>query len=384
MSLYKLNTIEELKDFVYSVKHFKVYGAGYYLTLFLQEIDRMDNLLKEKIDCIMVSDITGNAKGIANIPVVLYKEVNIQPEDTILLTLGHRYTEEIYQKLKDTGANIFQINYHIFQEGPYKEIQKRIEPFIDKFPLCCLNLNPPIADTKRKAWTCWWQGEARAPEIVRVCWKSQKKYLPANVEHVIITEENYKEYITLPEYVLKKVDQGYIGIAALSDMIRAALLYKYGGFWMDATLLVLKPLEKEILDYPIYTRNLPETQFCSHAMWAGWFLYAKQGNVLFQFLSEAFFYYFSRYDKLIHYLTVDYFIAITCNQFPEVESQLRSIPYNNERALELGKHLIEMYEKDKFEFYTKDTFVQKLSYKIDQVGWKEDSIYTYLLEYWGE
>ena len=123
---------------------------------------------------------------------------------------------------------------------------------------------------------------------------------------------------------------------------------------------------------------------CSHAMWAGWFLYAKQGNILFQFLSEAFFYYFSRYDKLIHYLTVDYFIAIACNQFPEVESQLRSIPYNNERALELGKHLIEMYEKDKFEFYTKDTFVQKLSYKIDQVGWKEDSIYTYLLEYWGE
>ncbi len=68
---------------------------------------------------------------------------------------------------------------------------------------------------------------------MRVCWKSQKKYLPANVEHVIITEENYKEYITLPEYVLKKVDQGYIGIAALSDMIRAALLYKYGDFgWM--------------------------------------------------------------------------------------------------------------------------------------------------------
>ncbi len=45
---------------------------------------------------------------------------------------------------------------------------------------------------------------------------------------------------------------------------------------------------------------------------------------------------------------------------------------------------MEGYEKDKFEFYTKDTFVQKLSYKIDQVGWKEDSIYTYLLEYWGE
>ena len=118
VSLHQINTTTELRQLMNYVEKVKLYGAGYYLTLFLQEIDRMDNLLKEKIDCIMVSDITGNAKGIANIPVILYREANIQPEDTILLTLGHRYTEEIYQKLKSTGANIFQINYHIFQEAP--------------------------------------------------------------------------------------------------------------------------------------------------------------------------------------------------------------------------------------------------------------------------
>lgn len=149
---------------------------------------------------------------------------------------------------------------------------------------------------------------------------------------------------------------------------------------MDATLLLIKPLDRNVLEYPIYTRNLPETQFCSNAMWAGWFLYVKPGNILFQFLAEAFFYYFLKNDKLLYYLTIDYFIAIACNQFPEVETQLRNIPYNNERALELGKHLREIYNKEKFEFYTKDSYIQKLSYKVGQDECKENTIYTYLLK----
>lgn len=379
-SLCKIRTIEELKELLTSVEKIKLYGAGYYLTLFLQEIELIDSSLREKIECIMVSDISGNVKKIGNIPVVLYEETNIHSEEYILLTLGHRYTEEVYEKLKKTGANIFQINYHIFQEGPYQEVKKSIQPFIDKFPAQCFDINLPISDIKIKAWTCWWQGEAQAPEIVKVCWKSQKKYLPADVEHIIITEKNYRKYIVLPEHILEKVRQGKISIAALSDMIRASLLYKYGGFWMDATLLLIKPLDRNVLEYPIYTRNLPETQFCSNAMWAGWFLYVKPGNILFQFLAEAFFYYFLKNDKLLYYLTVDYFIAIACNQFPEVETQLRNIPYNNERALELGKHLREIYNKEKFEFYTKDSYIQKLSYKVGQDECKENTIYTYLLK----
>lgn len=382
--LYKISTMAELRKLIISADKIKLYGAGYYLTLFLQAIEHMDNHLKEKIECIMVSDINGNAERIADIPVISYKEAKIQPGDFILLTLGHRYTEEICQKIEPTGARIVQINYHIFQEGPYQEIQKSIQPFIEKFPAHCFQLNQPVADTKIRAWTCWWQGEAQAPEIVKACWNSQKNYLPAGVEHCIITEENYNRYIKLPEHILEKVHQGHISIAALSDMIRASLLYKFGGFWMDATLLIVKPMEKELLDYPIYTRNLPETQFCSNAMWAGWFLYAKPGNILFQFLSEAFFYYFLKYDKLLHYLTVDYIIAIACNQFPEVESQLRKVPYNNEKALELGKHLREIYKKETLDLYTKDSFVQKLSYKIGQAECKEDTIYTYLVKHWNK
>ena len=135
---------------------------------------------------------------------------------------------------------------------------------------------------------------------------------------------------------------------------------------MDSTLYVCRPLEEDILNYQIYTRNRPEIQYCANAMWSGWFLYAKPGNKLFAFLMESFFYYFSVYDKIKYYFMVDYVIAIACNIFPEVEKQLKEVPYNNEGAQELVKHLMEPYDEQQLEEYIKNTSVQKLTYKLKQ------------------
>lgn len=209
-------------------------------------------------------------------------------------------------------------------------------------------------------------GEEQAPEIVRACLTSQRRNLPRGVRHIVITADNYKNYISLPGHITEKVKDGQITLTTLSDIIRAALLYKYGGFWMDSTLYVCRPLEEDILNYQIYTRNLPEIQYCANAMWSGWFLYAKPGNKLFAFLMESFFYYFSVYDKIKYYFMVDYVIAIACNIFPEVEKQLKEVPYNNEGAQELVKHLMEPYDEQQLEEYIKNTSVQKLTYKLKQ------------------
>ena len=82
---------------------------------------------------------------------------------------------------------------------------------------------------------------------------------------------------------------------------------------------------------------------------------------------EAFFYYYTKNDSIKYYLTVDYIIAIACNTFSEVEAKLKSVPYNNEDALELGKHLLEPYSPDKWEMYIGKAQIHKLSYKFDQV-----------------
>lgn len=157
--------------------------------------------------------------------------------------------------------------------------------------------------------------------------------------------------------------------------------YIGGGAWFDSTLLVIEPIDKSLFEYPIYTRNLPETQYCTNAMWADWFLFAEAGYVLFQFLMEGFFAYYKIYDKIKYYFTVDYIIALACNYFEKVEKQLKEIPYNNESALNLSRHLKEKYDKKMFEKFIEGSSVQKLTYKIQ---WnnekKESSIYNYILE----
>ena len=79
---------------------------------------------------------------------------------------------------------------------------------------------------------------------------------------------------------------------------------------------------------------------------------------------------------------VDYIISIACNIFPEIEKQLRDVPYNNERAGELGKHLLENIEEQKYKKYTEGTTVQKLSYKLDRTSVDESiyTIYDYLID----
>lgn len=380
-SLLTLTSIASLKKVMDSQKEIYLYGAGYYLDVFLQEIDNLDTSYCKKIRCVFVSNAVGNPEKVQDIPIVTYHPDVLTPEDYVFLTLGHRYTNEVYHLLQETGASIAEIDFNIFQEMPYQAVEQSIKPFIDTFPEKLSGLNTPFPQKEIIAWTCWWQGEKHAPELVRACLESQHRNLPQGVKHVVITADNYENYITLPECIQQKVKSGDITLTTLSDIIRSALLYKYGGFWMDSTLLVCKPLEKNILDFPFYTRNLPETQYCSNAMWSGWFLYTIPGNKLFCFLMESFFYYFSIHSKIKHYFMIDYLIAIACNLYRDIEEQLKAVPYNNEGAQELLKHITEPFDDEKVKNYIRNSSVQKLSYKINlpDVNKVKNTIYEYII-----
>ncbi|MBQ2600045.1 hypothetical protein II582_01420 [bacterium] len=43
----------------------------------------------------------------------------------------------------------------------------------------------------------------------------------------MLTQDNYKDYVKLPEFILKKVKEKKITITHLSDIIRMALLKEY-------------------------------------------------------------------------------------------------------------------------------------------------------------
>ena len=88
----------------------------------------------------------------------------------------------------------------------------------------------------RKIWVCWMQGMEAAPELVKVCYASLHRYLKDR-ENILLTNENVHKYVTLPEDIERKRRDGKIPMAHYTDMLRLELLIKYGGTWIDATVL---------------------------------------------------------------------------------------------------------------------------------------------------
>ena len=87
----------------------------------------------------------------------------------------------------------------------------------------------------RVIWWCWFQGEENIPELAKICLDSLRKHMPS-YKITIITLENLTNYIIMPDFILRKFRAGWISGATFSDIIRLALLARYGGIWIDATV----------------------------------------------------------------------------------------------------------------------------------------------------
>ena len=146
--------------------------------------------------------------------------------------MGERYVQEVYKLLKDSGANIVQLDFNMFQRGAYDEVKHDIQPFIDMFPDTVSGLNKPGEEQGTFAWTCWWQGEEKAPELVQCCFESQRRMFPSNVKHVILTKDNFTNYINIPKHILDKVKSDSITLTTLSDIIRAFCISLVVSGWM--------------------------------------------------------------------------------------------------------------------------------------------------------
>ena len=90
------------------------------------------------------------------------------------------------------------------------------------------------------------------PKLIRVCSESVKEH-NKDKKITLITEQNCREYISLPDYIWDKYKRGIIPYAQFSDIIRLMLLEKYGGVWIDATILLTEKLPKEAFELDFFT-----------------------------------------------------------------------------------------------------------------------------------
>lgn len=109
---------------------------------------------------------------------------------------------------------------------------------------------------KKIIWQYWGQGLDELPEIVDLCFKSIDKF-KNDYKVIRITDETLKDYISLPSFIIDKLESGELRAVFFSDLLRVSLLSVYGGVWLDASIFLTQALPEEYryYDFFMYSRD---------------------------------------------------------------------------------------------------------------------------------
>jgi hypothetical protein len=390
MILY-INTLEDIKTFYKNeTDGFIVYGAGevaiQFTTLVQYFYGTIDIIKKYVVSNKQMNNIFFNGKE-----VVKFNSSIISENDNIVLALGKKARKEVLETILDLPCNIYVIDSKIMFDDKcksifYEDCINDIKEYVQSVNYALNEKKISINDNKLYAWTCWWQGEECAPDIVKACINSQKLNLPSEVCHIIITKYNFRQFIEFPDYILEKVNDGQISYTTFSDIIREKLIYKYGGIWFDSTVLINKPFPIDFFKMPLFTCKSKTYDYGSFSQWSLWCMGAQKGNDIFKFLYQAFEYYYKNHNSIKYYLTVDYYIKAAMWYVRGANEQYNKIPFNNINADELAPHLKDKYTESDYEKYIDRTYISKLTYKHfsgrngdDFTGFTNDSIYQFII-----
>lgn len=226
--------------------------------------------------------------------------------------------------------------------------------------------NPNVPHNKIM-WIYWKQGLNNAPEIVKKCINSAKRYC-GEYEVIILTDDNINQYVRLPEHIENIYKNGKMTEAHHSDLIRLVLLINYGGVWSDATCYFTDTIPQYIAQnkFFMFSRDLLSGNtfptICSN-----WFILSKPGNMLltktFNYLTE----YYKHYEKPFDYFIFHLVLSMIVRNDKDCKRIWEEKPY----ICNMNPHVFfysfaRPYKEDEFKHILSSCFVHKLTYKIDK------------------
>lgn len=240
----------------------------------------------------------------------------------------------------------------------------------------------PTSAEPLRIWQMWWQGAEQAPEFVKRCMASVRHYYGEQV--TVLTQDNYRQYVTIPDYVMAKFEQGKISFAAFSDIVRCLLLCEHGGLWVDATCLLTAPIPQAVLDQEVFyfksvtwslSPQVPNERMLEllvriptylGAIHSGssWFLRAKAGSQLMLLLRAMILEYWRNEDKPVDYYWFHLMLTVLIVNLPEARHCYEQmLTLNNRNPHILLTCLEHDFNQSAFEQIKAFSFVHKLTYK---------------------
>lgn len=252
------------------------------------------------------------------------------------LFINLNFSKILFDKQDDMIYNILINKYSDF-----------IEEYISKEIKIGLN--------SKKIWCFWWQGISNSPPIVQKCINNIEKY-SGDYELVVLTKNNYRNYLDVPKEIVKKVDEGKISFTNFSDILRFGLLSNYGGVWIDSTMFVCDYIFNEFDD------AIFNSCYRNHG-WSSFFMGGKP-NKLFSFVYDLLIKYSQDYDKFINYFLINYFVDIACNYFKECNEYVQGTTLLNQNIFYFIENFSKSYDEKEFNELCDNYKFFKLSYKL--------------------
>lgn len=221
-----------------------------------------------------------------------------------------------------------------------------------------------------KIWI-YWNNPDSMPLMVRSC-VNRIKQMANGHEVVVITDKTLRQYVDFDPVVWRKYREGKITRTHLSDFIRVALLYQYGGVYLDSTIYPLRPLGDKFFELPFFSNHTtPDPASCQIALcrWSSFMCGCRKGNLLMKAALDVFTEYWRRYDHLMDYVLIDYTYNLLYDEIPAIREMIDSLPENNSKIWALQPSLANPCSVQQFADLLSDPKedVYKFSYK-DSIG----------------
>lgn len=213
-------------------------------------------------------------------------------------------------------------------------------------------------------WQCWLQGIEQAPDLIKMCLNSVEKYKKSNQKRIIITAENFADYLTLPTTIIEKWRKGNISNTQFSDILRINLLARYGGYWIDATCLLTQSTPEWMDKQPLFMYHaygefaFTQIQSC--------FMHAKPNNYIMQAWCLLMNTMWLHEKKLLHYFQLHLMFKALITSDSKAREDFQKMPVVSEKETQaLMKFILSgtPYNQQEFAKIKEKSFMHKLTYK---------------------
>ena len=278
----------------------------------------------------------------------------------------------------------------------YPTVLKKVEPFLTQkygtqIPQIAQRIKANTNDTNnastrsatlRPIWFCWLQGLEQAPPIVKACYNSLQRNLPDR-EIRVIDSENWKEYVELPDYIIKKWGKKRIPAALFSDLLRLELLIKYGGTWIDSTVLCTglndnQNDNEKYLDADLFLFQYTKEGSIPVSI-SNWFITSCSSNEVLIVLRDMLYAYWKDYDCTLDYYIFHLFFSMLSKEYPE---EIAVMPYGQSmNSLVLMHHLGEKFDQEKWDKLTQRVSFHKLAFRVsDRVKKDKENYFNTIIQ----